>query len=282
MDTFRTLLLLGLVLVFNVSGAQTQDFTKYPGDEIDEVDVPYVPTPDDVVAAMLTRAEAGPGDIHYDLGSGDGRIVIAAVRDFNVDRGVGVDLDPARVRAARENAQLENITDRAKFFEGDIFEFDFSEATVLTLYLLPEVNLKLRPRILNELAPGTRVVSHAFNMDDWDADAVEEIGLRTIYYWVVPAKVEGEWEWTMSGDPYRAVIEQKFQNLTGEFHSVSTPVPLEFGVMKGNVISFETRARDEDGQTQAMLFEGTVDGDVINAEVFVGGRSFDVTARRVQ
>lgn len=280
MDTFRTLVLLGLVFVFNISGAQIDMPYKYPGDGIDEVDVPYVPTPDDVVAAMLNQAQAGPGDIHYDLGSGDGRIVISAVRDFSVDRGVGIDLDPVRNQEANENAERAGVADRVEFFEADIFEFDFSEATVLTLYLLPEVNVKLRPRILNELAPGTRVVSHAFTMGEWESDAVETIGGRNIYYWVVPAKVEGEWEWTMNGTLHRAIINQEFQELSGDFITSGARVPLQFGAAKGNLISFETRARDGDGQTQAMLFEGALAGDTIEATVYIGGRAMSVTARR--
>lgn len=282
MDTFRTLVFLGLVFTFNVSGAQIEGPFKYPGDGIDQVDVPYVPTPDDVVAAMLTQAEAGPGDIHYDLGSGDGRIVISAVRDFNVDRGVGIDLDPVRNEEAKKNAERAGVTDRVEFFEADIFEFDFSKATVLTLYLLPEVNVKLRPRILNELAPGTRVVSHAFTMGEWEADAVEIIGGRNVYYWVVPAKVEGEWQWTMNGATHRAIIAQEFQKLSGDFITGGARVPMQFGAVKGNLVSFETRARDSDGQTQAMLFEGTLAGDTIEAKVYIGGRERSVTARRIQ
>ena len=241
MDTFRTLVLLGLVFMFNFSGAEPQLPYKYKGNGIDEVDVPYVPTPDDVVLAMLNRAQAGPGDIHYDLGSGDGRIVVSAVRDFNVDRGVGVDLDPVRVKEGNENARQAEITDRATFHEADLFEFDFHEATVLTLYLLPEANLRLRPRILNELAPGTRVVSQPFNMGEWEADKIDNIGGRHIYYWVVPANVAGEWQWTMNGTQYRAVITQEFQMLSGDLIASGARVPLHQGTMKGELISFETR-----------------------------------------
>ena len=280
MDAFRTLLVLGLVFMFNVSGAQPEQPYKYRGDGVDEVDVPYVPTPDDVVHAMLTRANAGPGDIHYDLGSGDGRIVVSALRDFKVDRAVGVDLDPVRIKEANENAREAGVADRATFYEADLFEFDFHEASVLTLYLLPEINVKLRPRILNELAPGTRVVSHAFSMGEWEADVIDTIGGRNIYYWVVPAKADGEWQWAMNGTEYRAVIEQSFQHLNGDLIASGARVPLQYGVVKGDAVSFETRARDTNGQTQTMLFEGTISGNTMDGVVVIDGKSPDVTARR--
>lgn len=280
MDTFRTLVLLGLVFMFNVSGARIEGPSKYKGDGIDAVDVPYVPTPEEVVFAMLNRAQAGPGDIHYDLGSGDGRIVVSAVRDFNVDRGIGVDLDPVRIKEANENARRAGVTDRAKFFEGDLFDFDFYEATVLTLYLLPEINLRLRPFILNELAPGTRIVSHAFNMGEWEADEIDNIDGRNIYFWVVPAKTSGEWQWTMNRTQYHAEINQEFQRISGALIADGARVPLQYGTVKGDLISFETRARDSSGQTQAMLFEGKVIEDTIEATVYIDGRSTKVTALR--
>jgi len=282
MDTFRTLVLLGLTFMFNVSGAQEfQQPYKYKGDGIDVVDVPYVPTPDEVVFAMLNRVQAGPGDIHYDLGSGDGRIVIAAARDFNVERGVGIDLDPQRVKEANANARTAGVTDKVIFVEGDLFEFDFSEATVLTMYLLPEVNLRLRPIILDDLKPGTRVVSHAFTMGEWEPDAFDNIDGRHIYYWMVPAKVEGEWRWTVSGTDYRAVISQDFQKISGDVLKNGTALPMQYGEMKGYDIRFETRLRDANGRVSAMLLEGTVDGNTINGTMYIDGESTEVTVRRV-
>ena len=280
MNAFRILVLLGLVFMFNFSGAQLQLPYKYKGDGVDMVDVPYVPTPNEVVFAMLKRAQAGPGDIHYDLGSGDGRIVISAIRDFKVDRGVGVDLDPARINEANENARQAGVADRAMFHQADLFGFDFHEATVLTLYLLPEVNLKLRPRILNELAPGTRVVSHAFTMGEWEADEIENINGRHIYFWVVPAKVAGEWQWTVNGTHYRVAINQELQKLSGELVASGASTPLQYGVMKGELVSFETRRHDANGQPQAMLFEGEVVGNAIEATIYIDGKSTKVTARR--
>ncbi len=151
-------------------------------------DVPYVPTPQPVVDAMLKVAKVGKNDVLYDLGSGDGRIVVTAAQRYGT-RGVGVDINPERIQEANENAKKAGVTDRVKFVQQDLFTTDFSEATVLTLYLLPEVNARLRPKILSELKPGTRIVSHAFDMGDWKPDQTLTVDGKTIYYWVVPENV---------------------------------------------------------------------------------------------
>lgn len=152
-------------------------------------DVPYVPTPEAVVNRMLQIANVNSNDVVYDLGSGDGRIPIAAVRQFNAKRAVGVDINPVRVQEANQNAQQANVTDRVEFRQQDLFETDLRNATVVTLYLLPDVNLRLRPKLLSELRPGTRIVSHAFDMGDWKPERVENVDGRTIYYWTVPENV---------------------------------------------------------------------------------------------
>ncbi len=151
-------------------------------------DVPYVPTPQPVVDAMLQVAKVGKNDVLYDLGSGDGRIVNTAAQKFGT-RGVGIDINPERIQEANENAQKAGVTDRVKFVQQDLFTTDFSEATVVTLYLLPEVNAKLRPKLLSELKPGTRIVSHAFDMGDWKPEQTLNVEGKTIYYWVVPEQV---------------------------------------------------------------------------------------------
>jgi len=148
-------------------------------------DVPYVPTPQVVVDKMLEVAAVTKGDVIYDLGSGDGRIVITAAKRYGV-RGVGVDIDPERVKEANANAVKAGVADRVKFLEQDLFKTDLKEASVVTLYLLPEVNLRLRPKLWKELKPGTRVVSHAFNMGDWKPDHTLQVEGRVIYYWVIP------------------------------------------------------------------------------------------------
>ncbi len=149
-----------------------------------EPDVPYVPTPPRVVDAMLRLARVTPNDIVYDLGCGDGRIVIAAAQRFGA-RGVGIDIDPKRIEDANENAKLAGVADKVKFVTGDLLTADFSDATVVTLYLLPSINQKLEPR-LKQLKPGTRIVSHAFAIaDDWPYEQKQEVDGKTIYFWTI-------------------------------------------------------------------------------------------------
>ena len=150
--------------------------------------VPYVPTPQAVVDQMLAIAKVNKNDVLYDLGSGDGRIVITAAQKYGT-RGVGIDINPRRVQEANANAQKAGVTSLVEFRQQDLFETDLREATVVTLYLLPDINLKLRPKLLRELKPGTRIVSHAFNMGEWKPERVVRVNRRTIYSWVVPENV---------------------------------------------------------------------------------------------
>src|SRR5687768_575218 len=153
-----------------------------------KLDVPYVPTPQSVVDAMLSLAAVNKDDVVYDLGCGDGRIVITAAKKYGA-RGVGIDIDPERIKEANASAKEAGVSDRVKFIEQDLFQTDFKEASVVTLYLLPDINLKLRPKLLSELKPGTRVVSHAFDMGDWKPDKTQSVdGTRTSYFRVIPEK----------------------------------------------------------------------------------------------
>jgi SAM-dependent methyltransferase len=181
-------LALALVVLVTPALAVPQDSTTAPPAGARTPDVIYVPTPEAVVDAMLKAAKVGPNDVVYDLGCGDGRIVIAAVKDFGAKRGVGVDIDPQRIREARENAQAAKVADRVKIVEGDLFTMDFRDATVVALYLLPSLNLKLRPKLLAELRPGTRIVSHAFDMGDWAPEQTLQVDGKTVYLWTVPEK----------------------------------------------------------------------------------------------
>jgi SAM-dependent methyltransferase len=148
-------------------------------------DVPYVPTPEPVVAKMLDMAKVGKNDVVYDLGCGDGRIVITAAKERGA-RGVGIDLNPQRIAEANANAQSAGVTDKVKFMVGDLFKANFADATVVTLYLLPDVNRALRPQLWKQLKVGTRVVSHDFDMGaEWPPEKVEKIGHKTIYYWTI-------------------------------------------------------------------------------------------------
>ncbi len=159
-------------------------FTGGPSQEAKRLDVPYVPTPQPVVDAMLEMAKVTSADLVYDLGCGDGRIPITAAQKYGA-RGVGIDLDPVRIAEATENAKAAAVVDKVRFVTGDLFDADFSEATVVTLYLLPSINEKLIPK-LKALKPGTRIVSHAFDMGaGWPPDDKREVGGKTIYYWVI-------------------------------------------------------------------------------------------------
>lgn len=168
-----------LALCLLLPGVMAQQAARTP-------DVPYVPTPNEVVDAMLDMAKVTKNDVVYDLGCGDGRIVIGAAK--RGARGVGVDINPERIAEANRNAKAAGVTNRVRFIEGDLFTAPISEATVVTLYLLPSVNLKLKPRLLSELKPGTRIVSHSFDMGDWKPDKTQELNGRYVYYWVVPAR----------------------------------------------------------------------------------------------
>ena len=148
-------------------------------------DVVFVPTPTEVVDAMLRVAKVSGKDVLYDLGSGDGRIPITAAKRFGT-RGLGIDIDPRRIDEANANAKKEGVTDKVKFMLGDLFELDLRPATVITLYLLPTLNLKLRPKLL-QLKPGTRIVSHDFDMGDWKPERTLEVGNRNVHFWTVPA-----------------------------------------------------------------------------------------------
>lgn len=157
-----------------------------PAKALREPDVVYVPTPQPVVDAMLVMAGVKKNDLLYDLGSGDGRIPITAAQRYGT-RGVGIDINPARIAEANANAKKAGVTDLVTFRNADLFETDFSKATVVTLYLLPSLNEKLRPKLM-QLKPGTRIVSHAFLMGDWEPEAKQDVGGNMIYFWTVPAK----------------------------------------------------------------------------------------------
>lgn len=234
-------------------------------------DVPYVATPPAVVASMLNLAKAGPNDVVYDLGSGDGRIVIAAARDFKVKKGIGIDLDPDLVTLASKNAKDAGVSDRVSFTRGDIFKMDFKEATILTLYLLPDVNVTLRPRIL-DLAPGTRVVSHAFNMGDWVPDGADNVDMRRVYMWVVPAKVQGNWTANVGNVPYRLELTQRYQNADGKVKIGGKETAFEMGIVKSDVFTFTAAG--------PVTFEGKVAGDTMTGTITAGGKRTPLTLTR--
>ncbi|MEL7241559.1 MAG: class I SAM-dependent methyltransferase [Cyanobacteria bacterium J06643_5] len=162
--------------------------------ETPRADVPYVPTANEVVEKMLEMAKVSKNDIVYDLGSGDGRIPIAAVKKYDAQKATGVEINPELVQKSQDNAKKAGVSDKVNFLQQDLFKTNFSDATVVTLYLLPAINLKLRPKLLQELKPGTRIVSHAFDMGDWKPERVEQVKDEsgrsyTLYQWTVPENV---------------------------------------------------------------------------------------------
>jgi hypothetical protein len=238
-----------------------------------QYDVPFVPTPQDVVDEMLNIANVGADDYVIDLGSGDGRIVLTAVQKYGA-RGMGVDLNPDHVARSKAAAREAGIEDRATFVNANLFSTDIKKASVVTMYLLPDVNLKLRPRLLNELKPGTRIVSHAFTMGEWKPDRQAKVGSssgREIYYWVVPAKVEGTWKIkSQSGEPIQVTFKQQFQEIQGSARINDRNVPLRDAKLEGDRISF-TIADNSSGRDSAQKFEGRVNGNAIDGIAAVDG-----------
>jgi len=181
---------LALSLVLAVSFSSAAALAQAPARKLPQTpDVIFVPTPQEVVDEMLRLANVKKGDVLYDLGSGDGRIPITAARKYGV-RGVGIDIDPQRIAEANENAKRSGVADLVKFRQEDLFKANFREATVVTLYLLPDLNEKLRPKLWAELKPGTRIVSHQFEMGKWKPEKTVELNGRTIYFWTVPARAQ--------------------------------------------------------------------------------------------
>ena len=229
-----------------------------------ELDVPYEPSSEEVVRAMLEIAKVGKNDLVYDLGCGDGRVVIAAAQKAGA-RGVGVDLDPERIKESLENARKANVTSRVQFFQQDLFETDIGKATVVTLYLWPEVNLKLRPKLFRELKPGTRVVSHSHNMGSWEADqTIRTPDGHRVYFWVIPANVTGTWEWDMPGQKERSILQlsQQFQKVSGMLNLGSDEILVKDLELRGDGLQFAVE-RFFKGQMQTLRFMGRVQGNLI-------------------
>lgn len=217
-----------------VQPPQEGDATYRPYSGQPGKDVVWVPTPQPLVNAMLKTARVGANDIVYDLGSGDGRTVITAARDFGA-RAYGVEFNPDMVALAKRNAQRAGVTGRVSFIQGDLFKTDFSKATVLTLYLLPDINMRLRERVL-AMRPGTRVVSHAFDFGDWQPDQTISEEERTAYYWVVPARVAGRYTLARGQGNEQLTLSQTYQMLKGSVAGSKAPVGISSGRVRGRDI----------------------------------------------
>lgn len=242
-------------------------------------DVPYVPTPQPAVEHMLRMAGAGPQDVVFDLGSGDGRIVVTAVQKFGVRRAVGVDIDPQRIAESLENARRAGVSDRTEFQQKDLRDADFRAATVLTMYLLPNINMMLKPRLLTELKPGTRVVSHQFTLGDWAPDEQAEVEGRMLYRWTVPAKVDGAWQWTVDGESFRLQLGQQYQVIGGTLRAFGASAPLGQTRLTGDRLSFRT-ALLRDGAETPVSFDGRVAGGTLSGVLQLGERRTEIAARR--
>ena len=225
-------------LLATASFAQQKDYKPYVGQQ--GKDVVWVPTPDEVVERMLNMAQTKPDDYVIDLGAGDGKIAIAAAKKFGA-RSLGIEYNPEMAAFAQRNAKAAGVLGRAQIQQGDIFATDFSQATVLTMYLLPSLNMKLRPRILG-LRPGTRVVAHAFNMEDWEPDEVSDVDGRRTFLWIVPASIGGHWAMEVvangASEKLELNLEQRFQRIEGSVHLGQVLAGLREPILRGFDVAF--------------------------------------------
>ena len=277
--------------------ATTLLFLSCASAQVVEPEVPFVPTPMEVVEKMLKMAQVGKDDVLYDLGCGDGRIVITAAKKFGC-RGVGIDIDPERIKDSRKNAIEAGVQDRVQFKQLDLFQAEISEATVVTLYLLSEVNLRLRPILLRDLKPGTRVVSHEFNMGKWEPDAATSVksgdrddpvqedywdlyeidywDSHQVYFWIIPANVAGTWKVTMpdiAGKKELTLkLDQEFQRVKAEAFEGRSPIPvfIKDEKIKGNTLQFSVE-RKQKGRTESLHFEGRVQDQVMQGTLTIEG-----------
>ena len=250
-----------------------------------DASVPYVPTPQVVVDRMLEIGKVSAQDYLIDLGSGDGRIVVTAAKKYGA-RGFGVDLNPTRIAEANENAQKAGVTDKVTFHRRDLFETDLGQASIITMYLLPRVNLDLRPKLL-DLKPGTRIVSHDFSMGEWQPEHHEKVeandkyggsgGVSDVFLWIIPAKVNGTWksEVQLRGKPvaYEFTLQQEFQKVSGTARVGGRTAKLQNVKLVGDALSFEFAA-DVQGLPIKHQFAGRVDGSTI-------GGTADLSAPRL-
>ena len=258
----RTVAVLALAAFAATAAAQAQkkeEFTPQVGQA--GKDVIWVPTPEELVERMLRMAQTTPNDFVIDLGSGDGRIAIAAAKKFNA-RSMGIEYNPDMVEVSNRNAAKEGVAGKARFVKADIFESDFSQATIITMYLLPGLNLKLRPKLL-DMKPGTRIVSHQFNMDEWQPDEISNIDGRRAYFWLIPAKVAGTWRFQSGSDGLDVTLEQKYQMLEGTVKLGTVNAGLRDAKLAGDKISFGFVdqggvRRDFTGKVSGNTMEGTM------------------------
>lgn len=234
-------------------------------------DVQFIVTPQYLVDEMLEMAGTNSKDVVYDLGCGDGRFLISAAKRFGA-RGIGIDIDPERIRESQANAKKAGVADRVTFHEQDLFQTDIRQATLIALYLLPELNLRLRPKFFEELRPGTRIVSHAFDMADWKPDAEGRLGGSNYYYWVLPADVKGKWRISQpalgkEGD-FTLEVMQNFQEIQVNLLTQGMEASISDARLKGDRISFFVSS-GHNKTKKGMYFKGQVAGDTMSGRVQV-------------
>jgi SAM-dependent methyltransferase len=253
----QSLLAVCLTLLLGYGLAQAQPATEYePSVGQEGKDVVWVPTPQALVDKMLDMAKVTPKDYVIDLGSGDGRTVITAAKRGS--KALGIEYNPDMVELSKRNAAKEGVSDKANFVKADLFESDFSQAQVITMFLLPSINIKLRPKIL-DLKPGTRIVSNSFDMEDWKADETATASgcdhWCTAYLWIVPAKVGGTWKLPQG----ELNLKQTFQMISGTLRNGNVTTPIS-GKLNGDQISFTAGAAQYTGRVNGNAIEGTVKG----------------------
>jgi SAM-dependent methyltransferase len=276
--------LVALLAALATAGALAQTPAAQYGDEIyrpnmgqSGKDVIWIPTPDSLVTKMLQAARTTENDVVYDLGAGEGKIPIAAAREFKA-RAVGIEYNPDMASLAKRNSERAGVADKVKIIAGDIFENDFSEATVVTLYLLPDLNLKLRPTIL-KMKPGTRVVSHAFNMRDWEPDDVIYDSEREAFLWIVPATVAGKWQFEEGGGGFKGTLDliQAYQRVGGNMVMGKQSAALLGPKLSGNNFSFSFI--NSDGTLRSV--RGKFDGDKFDGWLRLDGYDTPISGKRV-
>jgi len=236
-----------------------------------QLDVPYVPTKYPVVDEMLKMADIQKTDYVYDLGCGDGRLIIGAAQKYGA-HGIGYDIDPERIKESLENAEKAGVTNLVKFYEQDLFTADFHDASVMTLYLLTSVNLKLRPKMLRELRPGTRIVSHNFGMGEWKPDQSSQVMVddipHDVYLWIIPANVSGTWTWTMGKPETKGEMDvrQVFQQVTPAFKIGGRAAVARDVSLRGDRLKFVLDLPLA-GRTVPATFEGRTGGHTLTGTI---------------
>jgi SAM-dependent methyltransferase len=257
---------LSTIATVALAQAQPRQGEYQPVERQDGKDVVWLPTAQALVDKMLDMAKVTPKDYVIDLGSGDGRTVITAAK--RGARALGVEFNPDMVELSKRNAAREGVSDKAQFIQGDLFKTDFSKATVLTLFLLPEINYQLRPKIL-DMKPGTRIVSNSFDMSDWIADQTDTVEDKakcpeycTVLLWIVPAKVEGAWKLPQG----ELILEQMFQVISGKLSSGPEMMLIKDGRLSGDEIKFSAGGAQYTGRVSGNAMEGTVKSGERTAE----------------